>query len=516
MATAALPVGLIEVLQNPLLKEHVSAVSEDVNSMDEAEGVLLVEYLLKKEIPNEVWASIVEYLSPLVACFKSTTTRAKRAAGLLQGTYVHLELVDAADLLNSIDVIITAIKTIKELFQPASGQLQEEDELEAEGLIGKETAKLALKLLPLTSDTKMNKELMSIIINSRIPPLELLSFGVQYEKADKEGDVLDDEDERRFSVKGLAHFAYLILVEKLEADKLPAIISAPYLAQVCDPLYRALMQDDDDGSGAQKAAKMLITLARPNGKLAGLTFAEQAIAAEPAPTVQLFIHHMISTENAEVRNELGMGLRSYFSMCDAAGRYLLYATLLQSCPHPNAVYMLILWVKEEVMKETESGKLKNTEAHFTGKKLMQLLGLVMHYDNKSSRQIMEDYDKAASVANLILFCLLRGPRDLSEAVHDNLTGIWEETILDHLETIFLRPVERACKEEKSEAERIMKEVVCRPCSSEGESKEIDEMEQKSEQARKRGAQELIFKIDMLEITLTRLRELMKEGAEHLS
>ena len=46
---------------------------------------------------------------------------------------------------------------------------------------------------------------------------------------------------------------------------------------------------------------------------------------------------------------------------DAAGRHGLYAQLLESCPYANATYMLVLWIKQEVIRYA----ILHAHLHFT-------------------------------------------------------------------------------------------------------------------------------------------------------
>ena len=108
-------------------------------------------------------------------------------------------------------------------------------------------------------------------------------------------------------------------------------------------------------------------------------------------------------------------LKRYIALFDEGGRHALYCQLLRDCPWPNAVYLLVLWIKEEVVVSTaahDSAEPRTSEPFFMGANLFQLLLLLTRSSNDpgwTPEQLGRDYDKLAAVANFLLFLLLRGP-----------------------------------------------------------------------------------------------------------
>ena len=148
---------------------------------------------------------------------------------------------------------------------------------------------------------------------------------------------------------------------------------------------------------------------------------------------------VVSCPNAAARKLLAVALKSTIDLNTAEGKHAIYMQLLQSCPFANVVYMLILWIKDEIISCTATpstagahasagegsgngegsskgpgpeGNGAGEEVHyFKGEGVVEILGVLMQVPESfavSPEIIVNEYDKIAAVCNLFLFVLLRG------------------------------------------------------------------------------------------------------------
>ncbi len=198
-----------------------------------------------------------------------------------------------------------------------------------------------------------------------------------------------------------------------------------------------------------------------------------------------------------------------FQLFDAGGRHLLYETLLLSCPYDGVVYLLLLWLKDEVLAADGVGMGEERRV-FLGESLFHVVSLAMRLDRDTAEaSITSRYDTHMAAINFLLFLLLRGPKNEGERVRQNPTGIWHPTLLDQVEAVFLTPLQRALQARlgalRKEAAQSSEAAPIRPNLGAGA-----QPAQRHETHAQR-----VLKLEVMYSALVRVQEVLAAGREAL-
>lgn len=164
-------------------------------------------------------------------------------------------------------------------------------------------------------------------------------------------------------------------------------------------------------------------------------FQERA-GAPRLPIAEALIEGMVRAE-ARVDRDLGVAaLRHYYACLAAQPRQLFLTTLLDACPYDTIVYLLTLWLKEDVLKAlaappdvgtgAEAEETRALRRFFLGAELHAILGVLTRLpttENTLQRHVLDMPDKLMVTLNLILLLTRHGHVDIERRVAEDPTGV---------------------------------------------------------------------------------------------
>lgn len=157
---------------------------------------------------------------------------------------------------------------------------------------------------------------------------------------------------------------------------------------------------------------------------------------ENIPITTLLLHHAARCADPTERAKVVAVFRAFLACFSHHARYVTYSALLRSQPLQTVVCLLLLMIKDEVLKATNGSE--EHKAFYTGQQLMALLSIVITIDQGTD--LDADFEKLVATANFIRFLLLRGRPSPESRVSANTTGIWHSSILSDLESKFILPL----------------------------------------------------------------------------
>lgn len=125
--------------------------------------------------------------------------------------------------------------------------------------------------------------------------------------------------------------------------------------------------------------------------------------AEVAPVSQLMVEHLVHCDDPTARKTMVSRLRGHLHAFSHEARATMYSQLASSCPFPSFVYLLILWVKEEVLRElAEPPDEVGSRRWFTGPALALQLKAITDGDRGGKVDVVRDYDKVSTAFRGVL------------------------------------------------------------------------------------------------------------------
>eukprot|EP00047_Mylnosiga_fluctuans_P013288 m.30701 g.30701 ORF g.30701 m.30701 type:complete len:228 (-) comp4806_c1_seq1:235-918(-) len=142
---------------------------------------------------------------------------------------------------------------------------------------------------------------------------------------------------------------------------------------------------------------------------------------------------MIRTENGKTL----AAFRAWYVALTFHGRYTLLRALLESCPHGTAIHLLVLWLKEEILKADQPA----STSYFRGKPMFELLAVLFAFDGGDP---LHSFDRHMAVLNFCRFLLLFGSGSPARVVENNALGMWNSALLDEIQQRLIGPLQAAC------------------------------------------------------------------------
>ncbi|XP_041481407.1 glomulin-like [Lytechinus variegatus] len=242
-------------------------------------------------------------------------------------------------------------------------------------------------------------------------------------------DLLEDDqgpgDITGLPALGLGCFVYLVQVEEMEDDRLPAVYSCDHLLQLTNMYIAALLRkaEEEPVFKGLSLLSLLVEGIEDGGlhhRILDNTFYEDL--------PQMLSVVMVMSPLNIVRQEALKVFPVYIRKFDWKGRYRLLQLLLKNTVHSGVCGMVIGMVKDYVHHTLQH----HDNDWFVGHRLGDLFSLIFSLPNGAESDMLELSDKVMAALNCLRFLLLRDSASVNE------TGIWSH--IPHIERGFIDPL----------------------------------------------------------------------------
>ncbi|KAI8518277.1 hypothetical protein Bbelb_042940 [Branchiostoma belcheri] len=267
--------------------------------------------------------------------------------------------------------------------------------------------------------------------------------------ADKqqEGEEKTEEDDGKeeASLLGLCCFSYLLFVENICVEKLPAVLSHEFLGAIhivliCEVLkkpHRPVIH-----KGLELTKKLL-------GNLEPFSLSYEILELQPfAVLPESLIHVMVNCPTKSLRKLAHDQFTAYVEKFDWRGRYQLLRGLMEKTEgHAGVMGLIIGKVKDQIdtcLKDDPPSD------WFTGNKLSELLRKILHLPDGATTDLLDNRDWIMPALNLLRYLVIRDKPD------QNQTGVW--TDWPDVEKGFLRQLRTGVNLSKSHFQEELKKT----------------------------------------------------------
>lgn len=232
----------------------------------------------------------------------------------------------------------------------------------------------------------------------------------------EEDDYVDNwaecKEEDLIPLPGLACLTYVVLVEHLGDERVPAVYTHKYMLEH-NMQFVLLFFQREETLILHKGVRLLNFLV---SRISPLTFKVSDLDnPNYTKTLNLLINVMIRCPVKEIRTESIQIFSNYINMFTLAGRVQLYEMIFNTCQHSGMIGYCIQLVKDQI---DSSLKKEHPEGEFLGRNLHRMLTFVSQLAEGAESDLLEASDRVIATLNLIRYLVLRDPRAV------NRTGMW--------------------------------------------------------------------------------------------
>ncbi|XP_038063780.1 glomulin-like [Patiria miniata] len=238
----------------------------------------------------------------------------------------------------------------------------------------------------------------------------------------------DGKKEETLPVLGLSCFAYMLLVEGYQTNRMPSIFSTVYMMEVVMPYVEAMLRRPEEPIILKGLELLRSVVDRLD---------EQSLNSNLLDTKQNFlqvtecmVQIMVYCPSKTIRRIAVSVLSPYMDRFDWKGRYHILRSLFISTTHPGAKGMLIGKLKDYVHSTLQSDSHNDW---FVGVRSHKLWVMIFKLDKGERTDLLNSADKEIAVLNFLRYLLLR------DSGGQDLTGIWPW--LGILQQVYLNPLQ---------------------------------------------------------------------------
>ncbi|XP_071802038.1 glomulin-like [Asterias amurensis] len=296
----------------------------------------------------------------------------------------------------------------------------------------------------------MGCSFMSLLLYANQHALNLDTLEEQHlrkakkKKQDDQDDGEEEEEEvKTLPVLGLGCFAYILLVEGYETNRMPSIYSAVYMLEMIMPYVEGMLRRPEE-SIIFKGLELLASLVKrldDQSLDSSLIDTRQNLLLVPQCLVQI----MVMCPSKSIRRKAVSILPSYIDCFNWKGRYHILRSLLLSSEHSGVRGMLIGKIKDYVHCSLQS---ESSNEWFGGCHIHKLFTIIFKLDEGIQSDLLHEADKHMGALNFLRYLFLRDTPD------KNATGIWSR--VDWLQTTYLQPLHTCLDMSKAHYDLKMK------------------------------------------------------------
>lgn len=226
-----------------------------------------------------------------------------------------------------------------------------------------------------------------------------------------------------------AHPHIRILLEARSAGVSPGTV---ILARMCFSICSSLFSSHSCQTFALGAELLnYVAVGLPPGRGDALLYehvyaATTSAAVDSAarlPVAQALIEGLVQTSERRLRNRGAGALRRYYERLAPELRQRMLLTLLASCPFDNVAYLLLTWLKDEMLQALQSDDVA-LQRVFLGPSLSTIFGVLTRLPPSGLERTLPDMtDRTLAVLNLLLLLLRYGPTSAERRVAADPTGV---------------------------------------------------------------------------------------------
>ncbi|XP_035684584.1 glomulin-like [Branchiostoma floridae] len=255
----------------------------------------------------------------------------------------------------------------------------------------------------------------------------------------------EDDGKEEASLLGLCCFSYLLLVENIFIDKMPAVLSHEFLGAIHIVLICEVLKKPHRPV-IHKGLELTKTLL---GNLEPFCLSYEILELQPfAVLPESLIHVMVQCPTKSLRKLAHDLLTAYVDKFDWRGRYMLLRGLMEKTGgHAGVMGLIVGKVKDQIdacLKDDPPSE------WFTGNKLSELLRKILHLPDGATTDLLDNRDWIMPALNLLRYLVIRDKPD------QNQTGVW--TDWPEVEKGFLRQLRTGVNLSKSHFQEELKKT----------------------------------------------------------